>query len=402
MKKEHLFALCWLTYVTAYLCRVNFSSAMEKLSSGLHISLAQLGFIGSCFFFCYAVGQIINGFLGDRIMPSFFISIAITLTGLLNLFMAGSSGYLSMIFIWSANGYIQSMLWGPIMRILSARFRSDERVKISIGMSSSMVAGFILSWTVLGRGFLKLSWNWYFAVPSLIALLFGAIWIYRSLKTDRSDKPAAPAAPSSSSSASHVSHTLAAVFFPDRIWLIALSCFCLGAIKESVSLWAPTLIARMLCIDGKNSLFLAAVIPLFNMTGILASGTLIQIFHGSSKKSLITFFLLALVSSVLLFGYYDRNPYLSVFLIAIVSGIMYGCNTILLSYIPISFCAFHLVSTLVGIFDFMSYMGASISSFCLGTMISSGSFRSIFMFWIVTSGFAALFVFHFRLPDKYE
>ena len=54
-KKNHVFMLCWTTYVITYLCRVNFSSAMEKLSLGTGIDLAKLGVIGSVFFFSYAL-----------------------------------------------------------------------------------------------------------------------------------------------------------------------------------------------------------------------------------------------------------------------------------------------------------------------------------------------------------
>ena len=152
-KKNHVFMLCWTTYVITYLCRVNFSSAMEKLSLGTGIDLAKLGVIGSVFFFSYALGQLVNGFLGDRTPPFVFISAAITATGFLNLLMSQTVSSLGLTCIWGLNGYIQSMLWGPMMRILSERFEPHERIKVSTRMSSSMVAGFILSWAVFGKAF---------------------------------------------------------------------------------------------------------------------------------------------------------------------------------------------------------------------------------------------------------
>ena len=55
--RNAVFAACWFTYVVAYLCRVNFSSAMLKLSGEMQVSAAQLGAAGSAFFVVYALGQ---------------------------------------------------------------------------------------------------------------------------------------------------------------------------------------------------------------------------------------------------------------------------------------------------------------------------------------------------------
>lgn len=403
-KKNHVFMLCWTTYVITYLCRVNFSSAMEKLSLGTGIDLAKLGVIGSVFFFSYALGQLVNGFLGDRTPPFVFISAAITATGFLNLLMSQMVSSLGLTFIWGLNGYIQSMLWGPMMRILSERFEPHERIKVSARMSSSMVAGFILSWAVFGKAFASLSWNWYFLVPAGAALAMGMFWIVSLIRAGfLSIRPLSPlskkAAGSKVCPSGEEQVSFFSVFLGKRIWVIALACFCLGAIKESVSLWAPTLMTRMLSMDIHQSFLLISIIPVFNMGGILLSGILIRRTEGSVKKVLGFLFAGALGCALTLYFFYECSKYASVLLIASVSGIMYGCNTLLLSYIPISFSRYHMVSTLVGIFDFMSYLGAAMSSFCLGILVSAGSFRNIFLFWLTAGSCALAFAGFFKLED---
>ena len=57
---------------------MNFSSVLDKLSANIGESAASMGLIGSCFFFTYALGQIINGRLGDRISPFHFIPVSYT------------------------------------------------------------------------------------------------------------------------------------------------------------------------------------------------------------------------------------------------------------------------------------------------------------------------------------
>ena len=68
--------ICFLTYLTAYLCRVNFSASLTSLSAARALEYDLLGAAGAAFFAVYAVGQLINGFLGDHIHPVRFILMA--------------------------------------------------------------------------------------------------------------------------------------------------------------------------------------------------------------------------------------------------------------------------------------------------------------------------------------
>ena len=57
MKKSNalkvVLSLSWVTYVTAYLCRVNLSTVLDKLSVGLNVSMEFLGIASSVYFVTY-------------------------------------------------------------------------------------------------------------------------------------------------------------------------------------------------------------------------------------------------------------------------------------------------------------------------------------------------------------
>lgn len=55
-----LLLAAWGTYMTAYLCRVNLSTVLDKLSAGLGVSVEYLGLASSLYFVTYAVGQLLN------------------------------------------------------------------------------------------------------------------------------------------------------------------------------------------------------------------------------------------------------------------------------------------------------------------------------------------------------
>ena len=64
-----LFWLCWLAYTFTYIGRLNYNASLADILLHENISTAQAGMFSSSAFMTYGIGQLINGFLGDRISP---------------------------------------------------------------------------------------------------------------------------------------------------------------------------------------------------------------------------------------------------------------------------------------------------------------------------------------------
>ena len=111
--------LSWMTYVVAYLCRVNLSTVLDKLAAGLDVSVEYLGIASSVYFVTYAVGQLLNGALGDRVNPHRFLMLALTMTGSINLILGIQTSGVLFLLLWGLNGFCQSMFWSTLLRLLS-------------------------------------------------------------------------------------------------------------------------------------------------------------------------------------------------------------------------------------------------------------------------------------------
>ena len=68
--------------------------------------------------------------------------------------------------------------------------------------------------------------------------------------------------------------------------------------------------------------------------------------------------------------------------ISIISAMSYGCNTIILSLIPLLHGKDNMVSTLVGIFDFSSYIGAAASSMLTGITVLLLGWNFVPVIWL--------------------
>ena len=116
-----LFCICWMAYFTCYIGRLNFSSAMAAMIEEQVLTKTQAGTISMVYFFIYGAGQLLNGFLGDKLQPGRMIFSGLALSMLCNLLMGTAGAFGVMVIVWGVNGYAQSMVWPPIIRIFAKR-----------------------------------------------------------------------------------------------------------------------------------------------------------------------------------------------------------------------------------------------------------------------------------------
>ncbi len=375
---KRILFLCFSTYLTVYILRVNFSSAMPHMSSQLGMSGSQLGAMGAVFFITYAAGQLINGFISDAVSPFRFIIAGLTGSVCMNLAIAVCPDPRLIIFFWAANGYFQSIFWACLNRILSLYFDDSKHSMVATVMSSSMVGGFILSWVFLGRLLNGRIWNSFFLIPALFGLILLIVWVI----TDRRlDKPSIPRQELTIGTfRKNVSF-----LFCHKAYMYCLICFCLGFVKESISVWSPTIIGQSMGVELSSSALLLMIIPLANLCGMFVSKILIDRFKGNELRTLILMFISMAVGSGLLFIARGHMVAVTIILLAEISAMSYGCNSILLSFIPLAFAKYNLVSTLVGILDFSSYIGASISSLVMGSVLTDGNWIHASLFWLAAA-----------------
>lgn len=376
-KTARILLLCFITYLTAYVLRTNYSSALPLILDQLDFTETELGAVGSAFFIAYAVGQLVNGFIADTINPCKFIIFALIGSSVMNASMAFCDQLWMLMVVWACNGYFQSIFWGCLQRILSLRCSPEKRTMVATVMSASMVAGFVVSWVVL-RNFLH-SWQTFFLCPALLGLVLLVIWIPVSRKI------AMPENTSRKISLDNIRRTMHLIA-EKKLYVICGICVCLGFIKESISVWGPTMMADMLGMDLQTSSVILFIIPLGNLGGIFFAKFLADRKKSGTVQILFPLFGCIFAAAGMMLFTENRILFLTAAMIVIVSAMSYGCNSVLLSMIPLTYTQYGIVSTLIGFFDFSSYMGASVSSAVAGALISNQNWHMLPVLWL---GFAA-------------
>jgi len=384
-KKKNLtvvLSLCWITYVTAYLCRINLSSVLDKLSVGIDISLDLIGTASSIYFITYAVGQLLNGIIGDRVNPHRFVMLALMMTGGINTIIGLQSSGMAFVVLWGLNGVCQSMFWSTLLRLLSVYAEEEQRKNVSTLMSMTCVVGYLLSWVVLSWCFKPFSHMPYFVVPGVIALMLIPVWFMLSkalpFKGNESRKVAVPSL-----------MTVAGEFMHDRLWYVCLLCMVVGSIQEGAVFWMPMIFANVLDL-GENSLFMLALIPFAKMTGLFLARAVLAKMGENARRAMMTTLAFSLVITALMIFTAKNTSGLTVLLIAALVVTINASNWFVISYLPLYFAHRNIVATLVGAFDFSTYVGAALMSGSLGDLLTSRGWSVLPVLWSILISAALL------------
>ena len=220
----------WITYALYYLGRVNISVVLPILAIDLNVSRAEVGFLGTIFFWIYGIGHFVSGEIGSHVSPFRMVSFGLLATAIVNLVFAFQTSLIAMLILWGLNGIAQSGGWAPMFRILAERLDRSHIKRVSTLMPFSYVFGTAITWTVIGAVAANGNWRIAFWLPGLLLLLVLAFW-----------RRAGVDAPKTKSSGVRFSTIIAEA---RGIFVILLATAMAGYVFNGTLIWAAHLYSR--------------------------------------------------------------------------------------------------------------------------------------------------------------
>ena len=147
------FLLCYLGYMGVYIRRNNLSIISPQLKDAGFATAAQLGLLTGLFSLGYAAGKLICGPLGDKFNPKNVAALGVAVSGVSNIIIGISIWVLPsfplMLLLWIVNSFGQSLVWGPLLRLVSLNF-SKKRAPFITSMlvtttATGGIAGILLA-----------------------------------------------------------------------------------------------------------------------------------------------------------------------------------------------------------------------------------------------------------------
>lgn len=384
--------LCYLFYYTG---RQTFGFAIPGIESELGISKVRLGWISTALLWTYALGQVVNGNLGDRFGGRRMMSAGAVLSCALNWMLSFAQGFGALAAAWGLNGYAQSMGWAPGSRVLSNWWGPADRGRVygayvfAAGMSS--VLAFATSSLILS---LDLGWRWIFRLPVLLMLFGGAA--YYLLVRDRPEEegftsPDGEADEVADSAASQEEAADGESMFARYRAVLSNPQFVLASIaigfqsmaRYGLLIWVPV---HLLGSNWKEDVYgkwVSLALPIGMAAGALASGWLSDRVFGGNRSRLVTVMMAAAGAMTLLMYGEAGHPAVSVPLLFLCGFFAYGPQSAFWALCP-DLLGRRYAGTGTGVMDAFAYVFAGLGEPFIGWVIQSNDQRTDLVFVVIS------------------
>lgn len=302
-KRFQAFLAGTFAYALYYVCRLSMGVMKQPLIDAGLLSATQLGIVGACLYWCYAVGKFVNGFLADgsnikRFMATgLIISVAMNLCmGVLGASAAAGAIPSSALFIcfavmWGINGWAQSMGAPPAIIALSRWFPLKIRGTYYGFFSASHNIGEGLSFIFVGSLVAFAGWKWGFfgaALAGALGVLLILFWLH--------DTPESQGLPSieelsgektegeKKSSSEETRAIQRAVLRNPGVWILALSSAFMYMSRYAINEWGVIFLQEAKDYSLAEASTIIGINPIFGIIGTVVSGWLSDVLFRGDRR----------------------------------------------------------------------------------------------------------------------
>lgn len=391
-----LFLLCFFAYLSTYLGRLNYSASLGEMVLQGEFTKGQAGFIGTVFFATYGCGQFINGFLGDKLSAKKMIFTGLLGSALANLGMFFLKDPWQMAAVWGINGFVQSLIWSPIIRIFSDYLRSEIQKDACVKVNSSVPIGTFLAYLCTAGIISRYSWRMAFLAAAVVLAVMSLVWL---AGMDRIEKLAADRGVEEAGEG-HVirikKRETEKTGMISLVWCSGLLFFCgalciQGVLKDGVTTWIPTYINEQFRIGSVGAIVGTTVIPFFNLFGVFLAGMVNKRWLKNEIKTAGAFFAAALLALVFLRMFSNVHVLLSLLLFGLATTAMMSVNTMLVSVLPMYFGVYNKSATASGILNSSAYLGSALSTYGIGELSYLLGWDKTIEIWVLCAAIGGAF-----------
>ena len=396
-------------YALYYVCRLSMGVMKQPIIDAGLLNATQLGIIGACLYWAYAVGKLINGFLADsanikRFMATgLVISVAMNFTmgilgvNALNGTLANSALFISFAVCWAVNGWAQSMGAPPAIIALSRWFPLRIRGTFYGFFSSSHNIGEGLSFVFVSAMVAAFGWIWGFfgaALAGVLGVLIIVFFLHNSteskglpsIETLAGESQPKPVPPEQKRAETRRLQGL--VVRNPGVWILALASAFMYMSRYAINEWGIIFLQEVRGYSLTEAGAIVGINPIFGVLGTIFSGWLSDaVFKGDRKYPAFVAGVLEVIALILfLFG----GPAKWVSIVAMVLfGVAIG---VLISFLgglmAIDLVPRQATGAALGIVGMASYAAAGIQNVVTGLLLDNHivngvhDFTYVSIFWI--------------------
>ncbi|MFA6948859.1 MAG: MFS transporter [Eubacteriales bacterium] len=398
--------ICFAVYFASYITRINYGASITAIVGDLGITKNLAGMVSTGSFITYGAGQLVSGVLGDKFRPKALILLGLTAVSALNIVMPFAPNIYVMLVIWCVNGFFQAMLWPPLVRIMAELLTDTDYRQAVITVSVASSAATIAIYLIVPLCITLSGWRLTFFVSAAVGIAAAAVWYFytaslekrglysgraaadisSAIKNEPNNASAGDNTSDSASGAPAHSYKLSSLIALSGLIPVMCAIVLHGILRDGVLTWMPAFVSETYSLGTSVSILTAVVLPVFSIFAYNIASAL-QKKVTSELKCAAILFTAALVCALALLPLMNFSAVVSIILMATITGSMHGINLMLISRVPRYFARYGKVSTVSGMLNSFTYIGAALSTWGIALLSENFGWYFTISVW---AGVAAL------------
>ena len=362
---------CALAYLVVYVVRNVLGTVSNQMVGQGIFDREFVGTLSSVFFICYAIGQLVNGTIGNYVKGRYMICGGLLLAACANYGFSLCPASVPLAFIaYGACGFFLSMIYAPMVKLVADSVEPIYATRCGTSYSFSMFFGSPLAGLLAAF----LSWRGVFTVSSLALVVMCAVCFVLLGAFAKKGIVKYPQRVKAERSSGGVRELLR-----HQIVRFTFVAMLTGIIRTTVIFWLPTYIAEYLGFPEREaSLIFSAATLAISFSAFLALGVYEKLGR-DMNRSVLLFFIAA--AAMFLLVYLVKLPLFNMLFIILAILASNSAASILWSMYCPSLVDTGMVSGATGFLDFISYLSAAISSIVFANAVDAIGWGNLILVW---------------------
>ena len=379
-----LIFLCWIAYSVSYVGKVNYSANITEIIEFYNVTKAEAGMPTTLFFFAYGIGQVINGAFCKKYSVKFIVFISLLTSAIINLILAVNTNFPIIKWLWMLNGFMLSILWPSLIRLLSENLPQKDLVKSSMAMGTTVAVGTIVIYGLSSLYAHLDNFKLAFYTAAVLDIAVSVYWLISYGKAV-SDANNAKCAESEKPKASGTEKRTEQTQLEKHILLVSICILCLYAvginlIKDGLLTWVPSILKEEYSMKDSLSILLTICLPMVAIFGNIFSLKIHKRIPDYITHSAIFFGVMACFIGLIIGSIKYQQAFIMLAGLVVVSFFASSLNSLVTSIFPM-FMREKLNSGMcAGIINGFCYVGSTISAYGLGIIADYFGWISVFLY----------------------
>ena len=360
------------SYLICYFARNILSVMSPQIVETTNFTVENIGTLSTANMLSYAVGQLVNGVLGDKIKGKYLISGGLIFSGICNFVMGVAESFLVIIIAYSFVGFFLSMLYAPLTKLIAENTHPTHAIRCCLGLSFASLFGT----PVAGIVAFFFDWKQAFIFCGGVLVFVGILFYSSVVAFERKGIVKYKVVESATKQKGSIK-----VLLDHEIIKYSFVSILTGIVRTSVVFWVPTYLSQYLGFSTGVAATIFTIMTCVQSASPYINNFLIFecILKRDMNKTVLFSFVFSTIGFILMFAI--RNPFANIVLLLVALTMANGAANVLWSIYCPSLHETGMVSSATGFLDFLSYMAAAAANILFANAISQIGWGNLILVW---------------------